>query len=277
MEDKKDSNNLKFIKVYKKYAIWAAIAVIWSYALITVMYGVSPIKVNPDFGSIGDYIGGILNPIFGFLGLFALLATIRLQNKELKNSSTELKLTRKESRKSAKALKQQSNSIKLQNFENTFFNMINLHNEIVKSLKMDNQHWRINFTLNSDYKNFNSEYNENKDSYKDLSHIFTSKEVLIELERRLKMVLGKATVNLTTIEKNKRNTNDRYLVFYKQFQQYLSHYFRNIYQILNFISNTNGINKKFYANIFRSQLSEYELTLLFYNIVSDMGKGIQSK
>ena len=43
------------------------------------------------WGVFGDYIGGILNPIFGFFALIALLYTIHLQSKELAASREELR------------------------------------------------------------------------------------------------------------------------------------------------------------------------------------------
>lgn len=53
--------------------------------------------LSPDmehWGLTGDYIGGILNPVFGFLALIALLMTIALQSKELAASREELKHSR---------------------------------------------------------------------------------------------------------------------------------------------------------------------------------------
>lgn len=77
--------------------------------------------------NLGDFFGGILNPIFAFLAFLALLVTIILQ-------ATELKATRKEIRKSSKTQKKQSKSLKLQNkaiklqiFENTFFNLNDMY------------------------------------------------------------------------------------------------------------------------------------------------------
>lgn len=268
---KKKKNNLSFIEEYKVYAIGATVAIIFLYALITYTYNMSPIKINPDFGSIGDFIGGILNPIFGFLGLFALLATIRLQNKELRNSSKELKLTRKEAHKSSKALNKQSKSIKLQNFENTFFNMIDLHNEIVRSIDLSGS-IRINGKINS--HEISSFIHGAFDS--------NSRASLVSIEKELKFLLYSynsfpnyeedSNYKMNLLKNQQNNTNELYLLFYKTYEPYLSHYFRNIYQILKFISNAKDIDKKFYANIFRSQLSEYELRLLFYNVASEMGR-----
>src|SRR5687768_530089 len=35
------------------------------------------------WGQLGDYVGGLLNPVFGFLGFLALLLTLWFQSKEL--------------------------------------------------------------------------------------------------------------------------------------------------------------------------------------------------
>lgn len=43
------------------------------------------------WGQFGDFLGGTLNPIFGFLTLFAIMLSIVIQNRELHNSSEELK------------------------------------------------------------------------------------------------------------------------------------------------------------------------------------------
>lgn len=71
-------------------------------------------------GPLGDFFGGILNPLLSFCTFMALLMTIILQQKELSLTRKELNETQKATRDSAEALKEQSNSIKIQNFENTF-------------------------------------------------------------------------------------------------------------------------------------------------------------
>lgn len=65
-----------------------------------------------SWGEFGDYVGGVLNPVFGFLALIALLWTIALQSKELRHSTQELK-------HSADALHAQNETLKIQNFEAT--------------------------------------------------------------------------------------------------------------------------------------------------------------
>ena len=65
------------------------------------------------WGQFGDYLGGLLNPILALAALLALLKTISIQ-------SEELELSRRELARSASALQQQSESLRKQNFEQTF-------------------------------------------------------------------------------------------------------------------------------------------------------------
>ncbi len=54
------------------------------------------------WGVFGDYIGGILNPIFSFLALAALLLTIIIQSKELEQTRRELERTADANREQSK-------------------------------------------------------------------------------------------------------------------------------------------------------------------------------
>lgn len=74
-------------------------------------------------GTLGDFFGGVLNPIFTFLTFFGLIITIVIQR-------MELRLAREEYEKTVVALN-------IQAIENTFFNTLNLHHKIVEGLKFD--------------------------------------------------------------------------------------------------------------------------------------------
>ena len=108
MEDKKkesldttlnecESSNKKIIDFIKD---WWIIVVIVFFAILVI------IKVKDFYfeqqdlclisqeveslGQMGDFFGGTLNPILAFLSFCLLLITIKLQSKELKNSTEEL-------------------------------------------------------------------------------------------------------------------------------------------------------------------------------------------
>ena len=78
-------------------------------------------KNQEIWGAFGDYVGGVLNPIFGYSALIVLLITLILQNnslkiasKQLKNSEKELELTRNELENSINVLKQQNENTRIQ-------------------------------------------------------------------------------------------------------------------------------------------------------------------
>jgi hypothetical protein len=78
------------------------------------------------FGQFGDFFGGLVNPILTFLTFMGLLITIVLQQKELKLTREELKI-------SSQALREQAETQEMQRFENTFFSLLEHHNLMLRS------------------------------------------------------------------------------------------------------------------------------------------------
>jgi hypothetical protein len=56
-----------------------------------------------------------------------------------------------------------------------------------------------------------------------------------------------------------------YEYFYERYGHIMGHYFRNMYYILHYVDQTQ--RGKYFARIYRAQLSRYELAMLFYNIM----------
>lgn len=95
-----------------------------------------------NLGTIGDYFGGLINPLLGFVSFCALLYTIRIQMQSLAKQSEELELTREELKatkeelaRSAKAQEESSKIFRQQQFESTFFSLLN---KVINSI--DNFH-----------------------------------------------------------------------------------------------------------------------------------------
>lgn len=89
---------------------------------------------NSDWGTFGDFLGGTLNPIFGFLSLIALLLTIVLQSKELESTRIELERSASAQEKTEAALNKQSDTQAKQQFENTFFSLLDQHNKALEKI-----------------------------------------------------------------------------------------------------------------------------------------------
>jgi uncharacterized membrane protein len=93
---------------------------------------------TPDvWGQMGDYFGGMLNPIFAFASFIALLYTIRIQSEELKLTRDELGKAAEAQKKSSEVLAIQATHLEKQNFENTFFKMLEKMHDLSKLTEVD--------------------------------------------------------------------------------------------------------------------------------------------
>ncbi|MDA0426640.1 putative phage abortive infection protein [Stutzerimonas kunmingensis] len=192
-------------------------------------------------GAFGDSFG-VLNTLFSGLAFFGIIVSILMQSKELKETRGEIKTQGEQFKIQAEALTKQV-------FENTFFQLLNLHNEITLSI-----------SVRSSLSSFSSSKVElsGRAAFKSLyENKFGQHEFIYEL--------GLNDSNLPD------NTNEYYLMFHEVYGSQLGHYFRNIYQILKYVDQASIDNKKFYTNLLRAQLSSYELVLLFFNCLSDLG------
>ena len=219
----------------------AGIALVVSVAVYVFHFSGGLADNHSRWGEFGDYLGGILNPIFALLALLALLFTIVLQSRELRNSTRELPT-------SALALKEQSASLKTQNFERTFFAMVRLHHDIIKDLDLVTaRHGRPSpgsSTVGRDC--FRVFFDKLKSDHEDATRTFTGhgQQIIVQ---------------------------NAYLRFYEKHQHDVAHYFRNLHRILKFVDESAVANKTEYTGILRAQLSSYELALLFYNALHPAG------
>lgn len=195
-----------------------------------------PLSTSQElWGQFGDYLGGTLNPLFTFLTLLAILFTIVLQARELHFSTTEL-------RHSSQALRSQSHTLQIQQFENAFFQLLHLHNAIVNELDLRERGNRENVTSRG----------------RDCFRVFVDRY-------KVHLKQESDTENIKSLEK-------AYDTFYRDNQHEVGHYFRLLYNIVKFVDRAAITNKKFYTNLIRAQLSADELTLLFWNCLSQWGR-----
>ncbi|WAJ37897.1 putative phage abortive infection protein [Pseudomonas sp. GOM7] len=141
---------------------------------------------------------------------------------------------------------QQKNEFKQQHFENILFEMIRLH---------------VDLTASIDLKKKNED----------------GTELLTEGRDCFKFFYEKLTGTLyyqETCYKDKEEAKrfeDAYDHFWSKWHKELGHYFRSLYTIFKYISDSDIKDKKQYANIVRAQLSDYELLVLFYNCLARYG------
>lgn len=177
----------------------------------------------PEFGQMGDFIGGVSGTLFTLVGVILLFETLALQRNELSESR--------------KVFQQQQ-------FENTFFNLLNLYNEVVKGLH---------------YTDINT-FDEN---------VLKGKEFF----ERQHQDFYNNFIPKNRINKNRKQATLDYLGFYVSTKEQTAHYFRTIYRLFKIISESNfkDEEKMKYAKIVRAQLSESECFFLHYNAYTEYG------
>lgn len=223
------------------FGIWILLGVAGSSTVGVLVTGYYNVKTFKDLGAWGDFAGGLLNPVLTFITFLAVLLTILLQRKELA-------LTRDEMTRSADALEKQDETLQRQSFENTFFEMLRLHNSILESIDLVNPETN-QITKGRDA--FNVFYNRLTKKYREID------------AKKPSNVDQKAVVELA------------YFLFWRDARTELGHYFRFLFNFFRFIENSR-IGDEFYPKLLRSQLSDQELLLLFYNNVSKGGAAFQT-
>ena len=92
---------------------------------------------SATWGTFGDYLGGTLNPIISFLALIGLLYTIHQQAQEMQATREELKQAAEQQRQQVEQQSCQSEIFNLQQFESTFFSLLEQHNKAVEKIEAE--------------------------------------------------------------------------------------------------------------------------------------------
>lgn len=228
-----------------------------------------------QWGQTGDFFGGILNPVFGFLTIVALVLTLLLQSKELKMSREELEMSREELAKSAEALRGQNKAIEQQSFEQTFFAWLSTYREILGEVTEGNGAHGRN-ALNIFWQTALSG-----------SGLAKTPEGFEEITRRRSSPLYKAwkEVGKTSFEDMTKSVYphiskaalDEWERLYREQENQLDSLFRVLYRLLRWIDlqpsgRLDPEQKWLYVSIVRSQLSWIEMVYLFYNGYSERGR-----
>ena len=212
------------------------------------------ITQSPEiWGQFGDYMGGVINPIFGFISVVLLIYTIRQQQEALSLQREELQATREELARSAKAqeasekaLNEQAGIFKQQQFEATFFAIFNQLIQISNNLLQKENN--IYYLILKKYKSPYNFININKEK----------KEIKIEFNSLKKIDKTEASkLWLLSIQKE---IDTKYIEFH-QFSLLL-------YQALKLINlnNKDFKSRKKYSNILRAAIDIRVLQILALSV-----------
>lgn len=225
---------------------------------------------------LADFISGFVGPIWALVGiiLFYVALTeqrkdfatnreaLQSQTKALEQQIVEFELQREELSETREVFRIQTETFRKQQFESTFFNLVNLHHLIVNSINLSNRvpkypGFEKIFTKNEDRNDKISITIQGKDCFGEFRSFF-----MTEFKNHETASPEKPTIELI---------QNSYWIFFENNQSQLGHYFRNLYHIFKFIKNSDEPNKLIYSSLLRAQLSNDELFMLFYNCLTSLG------
>jgi hypothetical protein len=227
-------------KGHKKIVGWLFPTLLFGFVLTVWALTWYFLAGRPDRGTFGDMFGSV-NALFSGLAFAALIYTIFLQRRELKLHHQEIELTHREVKAQVEQLQAQNITLKKQSFEDTFFQLLRLQNDITNSIDLNVS---------------NGQVVKGRDCFEYLYKAF--KEI------------GSQTV---TVPPGDTEINIKYLKFYDQYESEIGHYFSNLYNVIKFVDTSDVERKRLYTNFVRAQLSSFELIIIFYSALTELDKG----
>ncbi|CAD0220328.1 putative phage abortive infection protein [Chryseobacterium sp. JV274] len=206
-------------------------------------------------GLFGDMFGAS-NALFTGLSFVGVIIAILLQRQELQLQRNELELTRKEMEQTRDEFVTQNYTLKLQQFENTFFQMLKMLNDIVKRQKYyeRDQFFGGEEVFDIIFKNYYSakhNYVATKLELDDLEAFYDETRVKSEFKNLSK-------TEILTIYRESSQLMDKKLI----------PYFSHINSMLKLLSDSEIKNKEVYSSILKSQLNDSELRFIFFKCVT---------
>jgi len=200
-------------------------------------------KINSEkAGQFGDFVGGVAGSLWALAGVFLFYKALTEQRDDFKNNKKtldlqvdalqqqiqEFKLSRQELISSRKVYEEQSKTLKVQQFESNFYSLLNVYLSIKNNLNLKKNNYFKQLVLKLD-------------SAYDLKN-----DVIIQHDKLI----------------------EKYVSIFNEYREDLSHYFRAFYRIIKIIESNPQFSdeeKTFYSKIMRSQLTDNELIILYYN------------
>ena len=222
-------------------------------------------------GTFGDKFGAV-NALFSGLAFAGLIFTIVLQRKELSLQREELQLTRKEMEEQTAEFEKQNSTLRLQRFENTFFQLLSQFESVTDNLSFSYMEDLSYQECYADGESPTFEVNPQRTivtgrelfrtAFEEVPH-YTYRDSILPGEKMRYIGMRNLLANI-----GMKGYMDSFT------PSYFDHYFRLMYRILKFVDNTKLIEDKDkydYTCILRALLSRYELVWLYYNGLSDYG------
>lgn len=214
--------------IKKNLFIWVAI---FAAAVVCTAWGITYYLLNdhPERGTFGDMFGG-LNALFSGFAFVGVIVAILMQSVELRLQREELSDTREVLDDQKEQLESQSRTLSKQNFENTFFQLVQYNDNVLSGIG-------TNALIGKSFLNA---------MLKGYSDSFVK-----QFGKDFSIDVGSAS-----------QFSEEY---FERYAEMAGSYFETVLTIFRFIQNSNIEDKQFYVEILRAKMSIIEWKILFYH------------
>lgn len=241
----------KELVFFETVAIFMVIAGLLAILLVGSVAGFSSfLDETKDILDYSEFIGGLVGSLWSLAGVLLFYASLGSQKDELESQKDLLVKQIDEIVKQTEESRKQNVMAKESKDEQTFFQLLGFHNEIIASILLETSEMDFSSgqTVTKTIRGRRS-FVEYYDIYKRFFQ--ESSEMMMS--------------NSTDSESMKKVIEQSYGQFSEEYQADLGHYFRNLYNILVFIDGLPEKNRSFFLSLLFAQLSNYEMALLFFH------------
>jgi hypothetical protein len=233
-----------------------SVTVIVVIGFLILLSGIIILFLGPgsNTGTFGDYVGGIAGSLWSLAGVGLFYLALKSQQDALEDQQkatranvealdvqkSELKLQREQLAATRDVFNEQSRTLKLQQFEATFFNLLHTYREVLANVQI----WEVDLETRR----------------------FREPAVMVYGNDALFSLWMKFSFGITKHESiTEEQVDSNYAQLIGAYRTYLEPYFMTVYHILKFIDNSTIDDKIVYAKLFRAQLTIHELRHIFYD------------
>lgn len=275
--EKERTTKRKKLKTLAITSLWICLGVFVCYVLLlssNAIWHFCPALSTTLTGQIGDFVGGVCGTLLTLAGTLYIIKTFRSQSKHNRKEVFETALM-----EMLELHKQNVSEIKCKNANGDEFIGRAAFPEFFKELQI------IYTSTYEAIRKFLGSHNDSKyDSFRNenalmtLSHqlsygffFYNIKDYLLTRNQQ------SPTYDITLfvvqeLDKDARMNN------YKDLSRniLLGHYFRHLFNMVKYVDEANGFfnfkERETFCNLIRSQLSDYEQIVLYYNTLSPLGE-----
>jgi hypothetical protein len=203
-----------------------------------------------SLGEFGEFIGGFVGSLRTLAGILLFYSALVHQRNELSEQKEYLSSQTEAMISQSKELERQNDTLQKQKQEETFFNLLKFHTNLLDTLRFESNN------INVQSGNIEKQTIQGRSTFGEFYNVFK------RFYSKYLEHLSDAGVDEDSL---RGVIETSYTSFFNEFRYELGHYFRNIFNLLLFIDRADENDKHFFLSILFSQISVYEMCLIFFH------------